>query len=164
MSRFRVKTLADSAAFDSELFVARNLGTQLQNSSYGHFHQYLKQCGFKEELLNSFRLPRIIVVGGRSAGKSSLLESITKCPIFPRHRDFCTKAPIELRMKNSPTVSEPQVSISYHGRSTRHLKAAHQILAEVHDIMQGIDGIDDKPIKIKICQVWGCCWDCCIIS
>ena len=137
----------------SELFVAPSIATQLQNSSYGHFHRYLRHCGLNERLMRDFQLPRVIVVGGRSAGKSSLLESITKCPIFPRHRDFCTKAPIRLCMKNDPTASEHQITISYPNRPTKQLQAYHEILAEVNAIMQDITGIDDKPIVIRICQV-----------
>lgn len=154
MSKYRSRpSSADGANPEqAELFVARNIATQLQNSSYGHFHRYLQHCGLGEQLL-TLRLPRVIVVGGRSAGKSSLLESITKCPVFPRHRDFCTKAPIELRMKNDPAASERSVSITYHNRPTKHLKAAHEILDEVHAIMQGINGIDNKPVTIEICQV-----------
>ena len=153
--RFRPKPSApdQTARERSEMFVARSIATQLPTSSYGYFHRYLQDCGLEAQLLQNFRLPRVIVVGGRSAGKSSLLESITKCPIFPRHRDFCTKVPIRLCMKNDPSASERQVTISYPNRPTKHLKAAHDILAEVNAIMQGITGVDDKPIMIEICQV-----------
>ena len=126
---------------------------RLMNSSYGRFQEYLLHSGLQAQLQQDFRLPQVIVVGGRSSGKSSLLESITKCPIFPRHEDFCTKMPIVLRMKNVPTAVERQVSISYFGRKLKHTQAANEILAEVNAIMQSVDGIDPKPITIEICQV-----------
>ena len=68
-------------------------------------------------------------------------------------------------MKNDPKASERQVTISYPHRPTKRLQAAHEILAEVNAIMQGITGIDDKPIMIEICQVRNTCstrvfWPC----
>ena len=135
---------------------------QLQNSSYGRFQQYLVQCGLHTELQQDFQLPRVIVVGARSAGKSSLLESITKCPIFPRHRDVCTKMPLQLRLKNVPSAIERKVTISYPGRQRKLLQKAEDILAEVDAIMQSVKGIDAQPIVIEICQVgllmlWSIC-------
>ena len=56
-------------------------------------------------------------------------------------------------MKNDPTVSERQVTISYPKRPTKHVQAADEILAEVDAIMQAIDGVGDDPITIEICQV-----------
>lgn len=149
-SRFRSRPVSRQA---SQLFDGPSIVTRLRNSSYGRFHQYLQQSGLQAQLQQGFQLPRVIVVGGRSAGKSSLLESITKCPIFPRHRDFCTKMPIELHMRNDPKATERKVSISYPGRKIVHLKAAHEILAEVNAVMQTVSGIDAKPIIIEICQV-----------
>lgn len=33
--------------------------------------------------LKDFKLPKLVVIGNQNRGKSSLMESITKCPIFP---------------------------------------------------------------------------------
>ena len=49
---------------------------------------------------DTFEIPKICVVGAESVGKSSLLENITKTPIFPKDRDVCTKQPIHLIIKN----------------------------------------------------------------
>lgn len=150
LPRYRRNTVTRQS---SQLFAGESILTRLHNSSYGRFHEYLQQSGLQAQLQQEFQLPRVIVVGGRSAGKSSLLESITKCPIFPRHRDFCTKMPIELHMKNDPAALTRQVTISYPNRQTKHLQAAHEILQEVNDIMQSVDGVDAKPIVIEIRQV-----------
>lgn len=45
-----------------------------------------------------YNLPKIIVIGNESSGKSSLLENITKCQIFPRDTKMCTKCPIHVVM------------------------------------------------------------------
>lgn len=149
-SRYRSRPVSRQP---SDLLVGASISTQLRNSSYGRFHEYLSQSGLQAQLQHKFQLPCVIAVGGRSAGKSSLLEAITKCPIFPRHRDFCTKMPIELHMKNDPTAPERRVSISYPGRNSKHLQTAQDILKEVSDIMQSVTGIDSHPIIITICQV-----------
>ena len=155
--RFRPKPKPLSTV-QPRLFDGSSVVDQLMNSSYGRFQEYLLQSGLQVQLQQILRLPQVIVVGGRSAGKSSLLESITKCPIFPRHQDVCTKMPIILKMKNVPTAVQRQVTITYSGRPTKCLEAADDILAEVNAIMHGVTGIDSKPITIEICQV--CLPDC----
>lgn len=48
-------------------------------------------------------LPRIVVVGLQSAGKSSLLENIVGMDFLPRGTGVVTRRPLELRLVNSPT-------------------------------------------------------------
>ena len=43
-------------------------------------------------------LPRIIVTGTQSAGKSSLLENIVGIDFLPRGDGVCTRRPLELRL------------------------------------------------------------------
>jgi GTP-binding protein EngB required for normal cell division len=47
-------------------------------------------------------LPRIVVVGDESVGKSSILERIATCPLFPRDEDFCTRMPFVLKLQQGP--------------------------------------------------------------
>ena len=152
LQRFRPHSRPPSRV-QSRLFDGSSVVDQLMNSSYGRFQEYLLQSGLQAQLQQNLHLPQVIVVGGRSAGKSSLLESITKCPIFPRHEDFCTKMPIILKMKNIPAAVRRQVTIEYSGRPTKHLQAANDILAEINAIMQGVNAIDSNPVTVEICQV-----------
>jgi interferon-induced GTP-binding protein Mx1 len=48
---------------------------------------------------NKIELPRIVVIGDQSSGKSSVLESITRISL-PRGDNTVTRSPIELQMKN----------------------------------------------------------------
>ena len=48
------------------------------------------------------KLPRIAVVGGQSAGKSSVLESIVGLDILPRGDGLVTRRPLELRLNRLP--------------------------------------------------------------
>lgn len=62
-------------------------------------------------------LPQLIVCGDQSAGKSSVLEAISGGLRFPTKDSLCTRFPIELILRRSPT---PQVNITiipHEGRS-----------------------------------------------
>ncbi|OBT50124.1 hypothetical protein VE04_10154 [Pseudogymnoascus sp. 24MN13] len=55
-------------------------------------------------------MPQIIVVGGQSSGKSSVLEAITGYP-FPRVGQMCTKFPTQISLRNSDRVESKKVAI-----------------------------------------------------
>ena len=95
-------------AAQSKLFDGENVFTKLTQSSVGRTNNILKGI-FTPEEMKQFVLPKIIVVGDESAGKSSLLENITKCQLFPRDSKLCTKFPIHLKTSSGP----PSYSVSY---------------------------------------------------
>jgi GTPase SAR1 family protein len=80
---------------------------------YGKFRSIIKDI-FKNNSMNSYEIPKVIVIGDESSGKSSLLENITGCPIFPRDTRYCTKIPIKLELKNS---NKKINKITYNGKS-----------------------------------------------
>ena len=47
----------------------------------------------------TFTVPRIIVIGDESSGKSSTMERIAMMQFFPIDNKFCTRMPIELRLR-----------------------------------------------------------------
>lgn len=47
-------------------------------------------------------LPKIVVVGTQSAGKSSVLESLVKRSFLPRGKDLVTRCPLVLQLYNCP--------------------------------------------------------------
>ena len=100
----------------------------------------------------AFKLPTVIVVGGRSAGKSSLLENITKCPVFPRDPALCTKMPVKLQLIQVAKESECSVTIGWRGSLTP-LQSKDDILQEVAKIMDSVDGIATDELTVAICQV-----------
>src|SRR5271170_1650536 len=81
----------------SNFFEGINIGNQLFKSLYGKIMGIFKNS-FSEDEIKEYKLPRVIVVGNESSGKSSLLENITKCQLFPRDSKICTKCPILVRM------------------------------------------------------------------
>jgi len=46
---------------------------------------------------------------GESTGKSSLLENITRCSIFPRDRDICTRCPVRLQLTNAGDEADDEL-------------------------------------------------------
>jgi dynamin 1-like protein len=69
------------------------------------YHQLKKFIGVVDQLRdiglqNYISLPRIAVLGGQSAGKSSVLESIVGLDILPRNEGLCTRRPLELRLNH----------------------------------------------------------------
>jgi len=46
----------------------------------------------------AIRIPRIVVVGQESSGKSSVLSRLCNLDFFPRDQGICTRMPIELRL------------------------------------------------------------------
>ena len=124
----------------------------VQNSSFGKFNEALKEIRplLPDEV--ELELPRVVVVGSRDAGKSSLLENLTKCAIFPRDRGQCTKMPIKFQLQQVQDSSQCSCEVVYNGKS-KSFEDTDDILAEVTDIMQHIDGFSDKEVVISLKQV-----------
>ncbi|KIO22290.1 hypothetical protein M407DRAFT_216692, partial [Tulasnella calospora MUT 4182] len=53
---------------------------------------------------NELDLPKIVVVGSQSVGKSSLIESMSGITL-PRNSGTCTRCPMECRLQQAPTWS-----------------------------------------------------------
>jgi len=53
------------------------------------------------------RLPRIAVLGGQSAGKSSVLESIVGLDFLPRGSGVVTRRPLEMRLTHLTDNCKP---------------------------------------------------------
>jgi GTP-binding protein EngB required for normal cell division len=78
-------------------------GVNISSNEYFSSFATIFKGIFKQNIDEEFQTPKICVIGNTSSGKSSLLENITKTPIFPRNKTLCTKQPIHLSLKNSDT-------------------------------------------------------------
>jgi hypothetical protein len=86
----------DNSTTDIDFYEDNNT-SYLNNSLFGQIKKI-----FKQVLIDKYyELPKIIVIGTESSGKSSLIERITKCKIFPRDNKLCTKCPIKINLENS---------------------------------------------------------------
>jgi GTP-binding protein EngB required for normal cell division len=93
----------------STFYQGYNIIETLTKSIFGKIKDTMLTI-FGIEHAEKYRLPKIIVVGNESTGKSSLLENITKCQLFPRDSKLCTKCPIHVKIKNGKS----NYSISYY--------------------------------------------------
>ena len=130
--------------------------TAVLSDSFTAFHDAYQRIDPKAGL--SLKLPRIIVVGAKNDGKSSLLENITKCSIFPRGFGTCTKAPIRLMLKQVLTQQERQCNIVHRGNVLNISDASgsqqgDKILRAIERIMQSTEGLVEDEIEVHIAEV-----------
>ncbi len=112
-----------------------------------------------QELLGSndpFDLPGIVVVGGQSVGKSSLLEAISGIKL-PSDSKICTRCPLQLEMYRSDHSS---FSISYGGHPPGSVSTLSEITSEIVQATKTLTGGDtkivDRMITVKICSPDAC--------
>lgn len=93
-------------------------------------------------------LPRVVVVGSRDAGKSSLLENITKCSIFPRDKGLCTR----FHLQQVQTKELCSCTIIYKGVRTS-VEFTEDILSRVTSIMSEIGTFSSEELVVELKQV-----------
>ena len=144
----------------SEFYQGDNIFTQLNNSLFGQIKKIFEQdnnyqlssLGVNMKNLKDFLvLPKVIVIGTESSGKSSLLERITKCQLFPRDGKICTKCPIKVKLQNG----KPSYSIQLHGDTIEKLENKKDIYPIVQNYMNSLsdDFISENEIIINITDV-----------
>lgn len=103
-------------------------------SNFGFFMESVKNVDINiDELI----VPKVIVIGAESSGKSSLLENIIKCPIFPKNSNICTKQPIHLKLKSAKSTNEILYKITYKNIIITTNK--NKLLNDVKKIMDVLD-------------------------
>jgi len=86
----------------------------------------------KEQSDTTFRLPNIVVIGQEASGKSSVLESITKCAVFPRDRRQCTGRPVRVKLQPAEMFSvQVKGKEVTHGSATTPDEARQLITAQM---------------------------------
>ena len=68
---------------------SQGLCEQLKRSKYGEISAQVAQLDVLAEV--QLQLPKIVVIGSESSGKSSTLERIAMQPFFPRSGSMCTR-------------------------------------------------------------------------
>ena len=138
----------------SKFFSGDSITKTSIKSLYGEFVDAIKSIFTTEKinLQHKYKIPTIIVIGAESSGKSSLLENITKCPMFPRNAKICTKQPIYLKLH--PSDSDNAVSYSYEYKNVTTMSSKKTICSEIEAIMNELnsDNISEEIITINICD------------
>ena len=123
----------------------------LVNSSFGSFNKDLENI---RPLIPGIRLtlPRVVVVGSRDAGKSSLLENITKCAIFPRDKGVCTRMPIKFHLQQVQSQEASSCVIIYKGVRTP-VEFVDDVLSKVTSTMKEVGTFSKEELVIELKQV-----------
>lgn len=92
-------------------------------------------------------------MGGQSAGKSSVLESIVGLDFLPRAAGLCTRRPLEMRLNHAPESVTPYGMFpdEIPGKKFTNMKEVQQNIIELTDKVCGNNSnIVDKPIVLMI--------------
>ncbi|KAH9884397.1 P-loop containing nucleoside triphosphate hydrolase protein [Cubamyces lactineus] len=79
--------------------ITEGLSDTLYARTAKELHDFIKSIR-AEGAQSDLNLPRVVVVGNQSAGKSSLVEAISEIKV-PRDAGTCTRCPMELRLSSS---------------------------------------------------------------
>jgi hypothetical protein len=136
----------------SNFFEGKSFVINACKSLYGEFIDILKNT-FNNNIIEKLNIPKIIVIGAESSGKSSLLESIIKCPIFPRNTTICTRQPIHVILRTANVNDEISYVIKHNDIIINIEK--EEILQKITEIMSFIDGdnISSDEILITITEL-----------
>lgn len=119
------------------------------NGFYNSFIQSIEKAGL---VMNDLQIPKIVMIGAESSGKSSLLENIIKCELFPKNSNFCTKIPIHLILKQVNNINEVKYALIYKNEILTTKK--EEIYDQIKKIMEQMNNIDiENEITIEICDV-----------
>lgn len=127
------------------LFCGKSIFTRLAESTFGAFSRAM--ASIQLPAVDTFSLPRVVVIGCEKSGKSTLLEAITKCAIFPRAEGLATRMPVRLELSAS---DREEIRIIDNGRE-KVARTSGELLAAVSSAMTALgDGIVDRELVIKI--------------
>ena len=102
---------------------------------------------------DALSLPQIAVVGGQSAGKSSVLENIVGKDFLPRGSGIVTRRPLVLKLVNQPNGTKDSAEF-LHKQGRKYTEYA-DIRAEISNATENDPAcanksISDKPINLTI--------------
>ena len=99
-------------------------------------------------------LPRVVVIGSESVGKSSLLENITKQKLFPAGEGQQTRCPIVLNLFPSSDKEGPIYTVSKAGVSAGPPTTnAAEALKQIREKMPPVGHIHPDPVEVSITAV-----------
>ncbi|KAK9844227.1 hypothetical protein WJX84_005276 [Apatococcus fuscideae] len=129
------------------------LPAQAQTGPIGKFQKALLPLDLIVPL-DRFRLPGLVCLGNQSTGKSSLLESITKCPIFPRGTSMITRTPVHLCLEHVASAADSKTEIRFGAGPMERLTSEKAIVEAVRQRMDLIPAgtIVNQPMIVRICK------------
>jgi hypothetical protein len=125
------------------------------NSLFGNFLNIIETLFQTQSniITDNLDIPKIIVIGAESSGKSCLLENIIKCPIFPRNQSICTKQPIHVKLKTALSINDIYYKITWQNKT--EIIEKNLIVSKIESIMQLLseNEISKEEILVEICDL-----------
>jgi len=113
----------------------------------------LTKAGMKLKFGEEMILPRIVVIGNESSGKSSTLERIAGQPVLPCDTGICTRAPVVLELKYDPEATKAVIYFKGFTGDYIKMKDAEEARTKVKhamDSLKGVGVVADKEVRVKI--------------
>jgi len=100
---------------------------------------------------DSVQLPKIVVVGDQSSGKSSVLEAITGISL-PRGQNTVTKCPLILQSRQAKDKEYAEIYIETDNKEIKkvELQNLSQAIMDAQNCLTQKEEISDTPIHIKL--------------
>ncbi|KAI8872568.1 hypothetical protein GQ42DRAFT_119201 [Ramicandelaber brevisporus] len=137
----RIEDVADpgSAADNSLLQLTKRL-IEIQN--------ILNTVNVSNEAL---KLPRIVVIGSQSSGKSSVLEAIVGHSFLPKGTNMVTRRPIELTLVHTPGATEEYGEFPQLGLGKVHdFSKIQSTLTDLNKAVPESECVSSVPIDLRI--------------
>lgn len=127
---------------------------KLNDSLYGKINTLFENL-FTLHEQQQYTLPKVIVIGNESTGKSSLLENITKCKLFPRNYKLCTKCPVYIKLQNGKRNYSIMYLNDNNEKKTILIEDKKDIYKIVNDYMKKIpdNNISHNELVINISDI-----------
>ena len=112
----------------------------------------LQEIFYRTKVPFQVEMPQIVVIGGQSSGKSSVLESICGRDFLPRGTNIVTRRPTIIQLLNTPTASQDWIEFAHlPGEKYFDLaKARDEIEADTQKKCGHNKEISAEPILLKI--------------
>lgn len=127
-------------------------GISFISESFQDFYKiFINSLNNVDMTIDNLNVPKILVIGSESSGKSSLLENIVKCQLFPKNSNFCTKIPTHLILKPVFNITDIKYRLVYNEKEI--ITNKKNIFNEISKIMNKIDDIKDEELTIEINEI-----------
>jgi len=95
-------------------------------------------------------LPQIVVIGGQSSGKSSVLENLAGRDFLPRGTDIVTRRPLILHLMNIPADQPEYGEFSHRTEKFYDFQKIKDEIVHVTDAVAPNKSISSDPIVLKL--------------
>jgi GTP-binding protein EngB required for normal cell division len=135
----------------SEFFKGNNLKKTMEQSLFGKIKETLLAL-FTQKEIETFQMPKVIVIGNESTGKSSLLENITKCQLFPRDSKLCTKCPVRVCMASKGNQKYSVQYVKGGKQIIKNVNKRDDLYGVINEYMNSLpaDHISDDVLTVTI--------------